>query len=125
MLTGIAAVGTWGTYIELSAFVNRFRRAIKVVQPGLVYVFPPDDDINATKGASEHGEEDVEDMEESEGGGTDAKGKRTLRSEKHEEVVVVLALPEEEDPTPLYIAYVVHLVVPGLALTMDTCRQIP
>jgi hypothetical protein len=125
VLTGIAAVGTWGTYIELSAFVNRFRRAIKVVQPGLVYVFPPDDDINATKGASEHGEEDVEDMEESEGGGTDAKGKRTLRSEKHEEVVVVLALPEEEDPTPLYIAYVVHLVVPGLALTMDTCRQIP
>jgi hypothetical protein len=125
VLTGIAAVGTWGTYIELSAFVNRFRRAIKVVQPGLVYVFPPDDDINATNGASEHGEEDVEDMEESEGGGTDAKGKRTLRSEKHEEVVVVLALPEEEDPTPLYIAYVVHLVVPGLALMMDTCRQIP
>lgn len=95
MLMGIMAAGTWGTYIELSAFVNRFRRAIKVVQPGLVYVFPPDDDITATKAASEQEEDETQ--------GNDVKGKKTSRSEKHDEIVVVLALPEE-DPTPLYIA---------------------
>ena len=32
--------GTYGTNIELSAFVARYRRPVKVYQPNLVYVMP-------------------------------------------------------------------------------------
>ncbi|GAA5853374.1 hypothetical protein JCM9279_005770 [Rhodotorula babjevae] len=35
--------GTYGTNIELSAFVARYRRPVKVYQPNLVYVLPVED----------------------------------------------------------------------------------
>ncbi|GAA6041918.1 hypothetical protein JCM8097_000220 [Rhodosporidiobolus ruineniae] len=35
--------GTYGTNIELSAFVARYRRPVKVYQPGLIYVLPVDE----------------------------------------------------------------------------------
>lgn len=35
--------GTYGTNIELSAFVARYRRPVKVYQPNLVYVMPVED----------------------------------------------------------------------------------
>jgi hypothetical protein len=34
------ATGTYGTNIELSAFVARYRRPVKIWQPNLIYVMP-------------------------------------------------------------------------------------
>ncbi|GAA5973607.1 hypothetical protein JCM11641_007146 [Rhodosporidiobolus odoratus] len=46
--------GTYGTNIELSAFVARYRRPVKVYQPNLVYVLPVDEaDSSASGGAAE------------------------------------------------------------------------
>ncbi|GAA5942983.1 OTU domain-containing protein [Sporobolomyces koalae] len=47
--------GTYGTNIELSAFVHLFQRSIKIFQPGLVYVMQPEpscDTPASSKGAS-------------------------------------------------------------------------
>jgi hypothetical protein len=40
--------GTYGTHIELVAFAHLFRRPIKVVQPGLIYIIESDDQSPTT-----------------------------------------------------------------------------
>ncbi|GAA5878152.1 hypothetical protein JCM16303_002860 [Sporobolomyces ruberrimus] len=41
--------GTYGTNIELSAFVHLYQRPLKVFQPGLVYVMQPEPSTSASK----------------------------------------------------------------------------
>lgn len=45
------STGTYGTHIELSALAQLYRRPIKVVQPGLVYVIKLDETLDLRGGA--------------------------------------------------------------------------
>ncbi|BGP19883.1 hypothetical protein JCM10213_008643 [Rhodosporidiobolus nylandii] len=47
--------GTYGTNIELSAFVARYRRPVKVYQPNLVYVLPVEESSSSAAGGSAEG----------------------------------------------------------------------
>jgi OTU domain-containing protein 3 len=65
------ATGTYGTNIELSAFVARYRRPVKVYQPNLVYVLPveegdvssPSADASASSPSSSSSPLPLEDIE--------------------------------------------------------------
>ncbi|GAA5825367.1 hypothetical protein JCM10212_004091, partial [Sporobolomyces blumeae] len=62
--------GTYGTHIELSAFVRVYKRPIKIFQPGLVYVMQVDDDRDDDDDREDDGEG---------GGGEDGRGGSSAR----------------------------------------------
>lgn len=45
-------IGTYGTNIELSAFVHLYQRSIKIFQPGLVYVMQPEPSTTRSSSSS-------------------------------------------------------------------------
>ncbi|BGP27513.1 hypothetical protein JCM10295v2_006483 [Rhodotorula toruloides] len=95
--------GTYGTNIEISAFVARYRRPVKIWQPNLIYVmpveeFPADSGPSAPEGSAvkdkvvsprerralERAERERE-KEREKGGQKVGKGKQPVREEKAEE----------------------------------------
>ncbi|BGO95377.1 hypothetical protein NBRC10512_001843 [Rhodotorula toruloides] len=109
--------GTYGTNIELSAFVARYRRPVKIWQPNLIYVMPVEEgsaDSAASGSAEGSGKEKVlsprekramaraerEKEKEREKGAKGAKGKQPAREEKAEEEE-----RESEEDVPLCIVY--------------------
>ncbi|BGP03326.1 hypothetical protein RTBOTA2_006119 [Rhodotorula toruloides] len=109
--------GTYGTNIELSAFVARYRRPVKIWQPNLIYVMPVEEgsaDSTSSNPEGSSGKEKVlsprekramaraerEKEKERERGAKGGKGKQPVREEKADEDE-----SQGEEDVPLCIVY--------------------
>lgn len=103
--------GTYGTHIELSALANLFKRPIKVVQPGLIYVIKSDDNEEFQDEVDSELVEQpliVEDADDQEGESLSSRERRQILrgiKGKGKRSTVIVETPTEDENGPLYIVY--------------------
>ncbi|WFC99972.1 ubiquitinyl hydrolase 1 [Malassezia yamatoensis] len=113
-ISNMRTLGIYGGHLELAAFAQRYQKPIHIFQPDLVYVVGCDDDsrhARASRSRREEHRQAILDQHSTQDAPSARTARRTRRADRLHDKQNRDAMPEKESVGPLYLAYVIRMLI--------------